>query len=93
MQVDKRGLLRAFLVKQDLCQKLSVDEIRVFLLLVVFAEERKREGMLSWENVKEYLGDDFRKDRLKRAASTLEEMGLAKMDFPPREAYIVFQLL
>ena len=91
MGVGKRGLLKAFLDRGDLCKKLSGDEIRLFLLLVVFAEERK--GKLSWENVKRYLGDDFRKDRLKRAASTLEEVGLAKMDFPPRGADIVFQLL
>ena len=93
MQVDKRCLLKAFLGRQDLCKKLSADEIRLFLLLVVFAEGRKREGTLNWENVKEYLGDNFRKDRLKRAASTLEEVGLARMDYPPRGADIVFQLL
>lgn len=93
MQVDKRGLLKAFLDRGDPCKKLSADEIRLFLLLVVFAEGRKREGMLSWENVKKYLGDDFRKDRLKRAASTLGEAGLARMYYPPREVDIVFQLL
>lgn len=93
MGVSKRGLLKAFLARQDLCKKLSADEIRLFLLLVVFAEERKSEGKLSWENVKKYLGDDFRKDQLKRAASTLEEMGLARMDYLSREADIVFQLL
>jgi len=93
MGVDKQGLLRAFLDRGDLCKKLSGDEIRLFLLLVVFAEGRKRKGKLSWENVKRYLGDDFRKDQLKRAASTLEEMGLARMDYPPRGADIVFQLL
>ena len=93
MGVSKQGLLRAFLGRQDLCEKLSGDEIRLLLLLVVFAEGRKMEGTLSWENVKKYLGDDFRKDQLKRAASTLEEMELARMDYPPREADIVFQLL
>jgi len=35
----------------------------------------KREGKLSWENVKEYLGDNFGKDRLKRTVSSLEKVG------------------
>lgn len=91
--VDKRGLLRAFLARRDLYKKLSADEIRLFLLLVVFAEVGKREGKLSWENTKKYLGANFGKDRLKSSASTLEEMGLARMDFPPRQAEIAYRLL
>lgn len=93
MVVDKRGLLRAFLARRDLYKKLSADEIRLFLLLVVFAEVRKREGKLSWENTKKYLGANFGKDQLKSSASTLEEMGLARMHFPPGARDIVFQLL
>lgn len=75
MQVDKRVLLKAFLRREDLCKKLSPDDIRLFLLLVVSSEKGKREGKLSWENVKEYLGDNFGKDRLKRTASSLEKVG------------------
>ena len=91
--VDKRGLLRAFLARRDLYKKLSADEIRLFLLLVVFAEVGKREGKLSWDNTKKYLGANFGKDRLKSSASTLEEMGLARMNFPPRQAEIAYRLL
>jgi len=93
MQVDKRGLLKAFLRREDLCEKLSPDGIRLFLLLVVSSEKGKREGKLSWENVKEYLGDNFGKDRLKRTASSLEKVGLAKVTFHPGEVEIAYRLL
>lgn len=93
MGADKRALLRTFLRTQDLYKKLSADEIRLFLLLIVFAEEGKREGKLSWENVRKYLGESFRKDRLKKAASSLEEMELVKMDFPRKGGNIVYELL
>lgn len=93
MRVDKRGLLKAFLRREDLCKKLSPHDIRLFLLLVVSSEKGKREGKLSWENVKEYLGDNFGKDRLKRTASRLEKMGLAKVTFHPGGTHIAFQLL
>jgi len=92
-RVDKRGLLKAFLRREDLCKKLSADDIRLFLLLIVSSEKGKREAKLSWENVKEYLGDNFGKDRLKRAASSLEKVGLAKVTFPPGEAEIAYRLL
>lgn len=93
MQVDKRGLLKAFLRREDLCKKLSPDDIRLFLLLVVSSEKGEREGKLSWENVKEYLGDNFGKDRLKRTASSLEKVGLAQVTFHPGEAEIAYRLL
>ena len=77
----------------DLCEKLSPDEVRLFLLLIVFAQEGKKEGKLSWDNTKKYLGANFGKDRLKSSAPTLEEMGLARMNFPPRQAEIAYRLL
>lgn len=93
MGVDKRALLRAFLRRQGLYKKLSADEIRLFLLLIVFAEERGREEKLSWENVRKYLGESFGKGRLKRAASSLEEMELVKVDPPAAGVDIVYELL
>ncbi|MEA1965423.1 MAG: hypothetical protein U9O41_09945, partial [Candidatus Aerophobetes bacterium] len=65
--MNKRRLLTK-LTDSDLWEELSPEEIRLYLLLVIFVGKRKRKGKLRWGELKEWLGENFDIKQLKKAA-------------------------
>jgi len=90
--MDKRQLLK-ILTKPDLWKKLSPEEIRLYLLLIIFVGNRRNRGKLKWEELKEWLGGNFDIKHLKKAASSLESFHLVKINCSSKDSEIRFELL
>jgi len=90
--MNKRQLL-TMLTDSDLWKKISPEEIRLYLLLVIFAGERGNRGKLRWKELKEWLGESFDIKQLEKAAYSLESFHLVKIDYSSKDSEIRFELL
>lgn len=90
--MNKRQLL-TMLTDSDLWKKLSPEEIRLYLLLVIFAGKRGNRGKLRGKELKEWLGESFDIKHLKKAAYSLESLHLVKIDCSSKNSEIRFELL
>ena len=92
MKIDKRELLEK-LSQTNLWQNLSAEEVRVYLLLIICADEIRGAGRLSPEVLERCLGSDFTMDQLEKAFRELENLSLLKLDVLPLGPGIEFRLL
>ena len=92
MKINKRELLKR-LTQENLWKKLFSEEIRLYLLLVIFADEEKGTGKLSLEVLEGCLGSNFPRDQLEEAAHNLEKLHLVKLDISPPGSEIEFEFL
>lgn len=89
MRVDKRQILYQ-LVKQDLWENLSPEEIRLYLLLIVATDNKKGKGKLSLREINHCLDVSLRD--VKKTMHNLQKLHLIKVEFC-KEHSIRFQLL
>lgn len=92
MSRDKRELLNR-LTEENLWKRLSWCDIRLYLILVICADERKGSGRLSLEVLEKCLGSDFSWEQLEKAAHNLEKFRLLKIAIPPSASEIEFEFL
>jgi hypothetical protein len=92
MKINKRELLKR-LTEENLWKRLSREEIRLYLLLVIFADEVKGTGKLSLEVLEGCLGSNFPRDQLKKAVHDLENLHLAKINISSSGSEIEFEFL
>lgn len=92
MSTDKRELLEK-LAGGNVWKGLSWCDIRLYLFLVICADERKGKGRLSLEVLKRCLGDKFSWEQLEKAAHNLEELHLIKIDILSSCSEIEFEFL
>jgi hypothetical protein len=92
MRIDKEKSVRVAFEK-NLWEELSPEEIRLYLLFIVRADERKGEGKLNGEEIEKYLGINIQKEKLKKVSSTLEKLHLAKIEYVPGKSEVKFKLL
>jgi len=92
MKINKRELLKR-LTQENLWKKLFSEEIRLYLLLVIFADEVKGTGKLSLEVLEGCLGSNFPRDQLEEAAHDLEKLHLAKINISSSGSGIEFEFL
>ncbi len=92
MCIDKRKLLWT-LTEKGLWKDLSPEEIRSYLLLIVFADISNGEGKLSWKDLNYYLGPHFHREMLIRAAQNLERLHLVRMKFSLDKLEIEYKIL
>ena len=92
MKINKRELLEK-LVQTNLWKNLSPEEVRLYLLLVICADEIRGVGRLSSEVIEECLGSNFTMDQLEKAFRELENLSLLKLDVLPLWPGIEFRLL
>ena len=92
MSIDKRKLLWA-LAKNKVWKNLSLEEIRLYFLLVVFADTSNGEGRLTYKELDYYLGFYLHREKLKTAARNLEKLGLIKIKFPLDKLEIEYKIL
>ena len=58
MKINKRELLKK-LTQENLWKRLSSEEIRLYLLLIIFADKVKGTGRLNSKALQGYLGSNF----------------------------------
>jgi hypothetical protein len=90
MRINKREIL-CRLVRKDLWESLSPQEIRLYLLLIITSDGEKGKGKLTWKEIRYYLGPEFTREKLKRAADNLQKFGLVEIS-SYRERDIQFKL-
>ncbi len=91
MKIDKRELLEK-LSQTNLWQNLSAEEVRLYLLLIICADEVRGVGRLSPELLERCLGSNFTMDQLEKAFRELENLSLLKLDVLPLGPGIEFRL-
>ena len=92
MKINKRELLKK-LSQGTLWKRLSSEEIRLYLLLIIFADKVEGAGRLSPKALEGCLGTNFPRDHLEKAAHNLENLGLVKLDLSSPGPEIEFELL
>ncbi len=92
MKINKRELLKR-LTQENLWKKLSSEEIRLYLFLVIFADEEKGSGKLGLEVLEECLGSNFPREQLEEAAHNLEKLHLARINISSSGSGIEFEFL
>ena len=92
MKIDKHELLKS-ITQENLWKKLFSEEITLYLLLIICADEIRGAGRLSPEVLERCLGSDFTMDQLEKAFRELENLSLLKLDVLPLGPGIEFRLL
>lgn len=92
MKINKRELLKK-ITEENLWKRLSSEEIRLYLLLIIFADKVKGTGRLSSKVLEGCLGSNFRRDQLEKAARDLEKLHLVKLEISSPEPKIKFRFL
>ena len=92
MKINKRELLKK-LTAENLWKRLSSEEIRLYLLLIIFADQVKGTGRLSLRARERCLGNNFPRDQLEKAARDLENLHLVKLDISSPGLEIEFEFL
>jgi len=92
MRINKRELLKK-LTYENLWKRLSSEEIRLYLLLIIFADKVKGTGRLSSKVLEGCLGSNFLRNQLEKAAHDLEKLRLVKLDISSPRLEIEFEFL
>ncbi len=92
MKIDKGELLEK-LSQTNLWQNLSAEEVRLYLLLMICADEIRGAGKLSPEILERCPGNNFTMDQLEKAFRELENLSLLKLDVLPLGPGIELRLL
>ncbi len=92
MKINKRELLKK-LIQGNLWKRLSWEETRLYLLLIIFADEAKGTGRLSSKILQECLGSNFLRNQLEKAIHDLEKLHLVKLDISSPGSEIEFEFL
>jgi len=92
MKIDKRKLLRK-IITQDLREKMSREEIRLYLLLIVSADQTNGVGKISKEYLERYLGHSLQNEQLEKTARIFQRLHLAEINYFPGKPEIEFRVL
>jgi len=66
MKINKRELLKK-LTQENLWKRLSREEVRLYLLLVIFADEIREAGRLTLKVLERCLGNNLSLDQSKKS--------------------------
>jgi len=92
MKIDKGELLKS-ITQENLWKKLFSEEITLYLLLIIFADEAKGAGKLSLEVLEGCLGSNFPRDQLEEAAHDLQSLNLVKINISSSGSGVEFEFL
>lgn len=81
------------MIEESLWERLSWCDIRLYLFLVICADEGKAKGRLSLEVLEKCLGDKFSWEHLEKAAHNLEKFHLGKINISSSASEIEFEFL
>ena len=92
MKIDKGELLEK-LSQTNLWQNLSAEEVRVYLLLIICADDIRGAGRLSPEVLERCSGNNFTVDQLEKALHEVEDLSLLRLDIASAGSEIGFRFL
>ena len=92
MDIDRRKLLRTLITK-DLWKRLSPEEVRLHLLLIISIDEPKEIGKLKKTDIEKCLGYSLPVGQLEKIAHTFRELNLAEMQYSKGKSDIKFELV
>jgi len=92
MSIDKRKLLWT-ITEKGLWKDLSSEEIRLYFLLLIFADISNGEGKISWNDLNYYLAPHFHREKLKKTVQNLEKLHLVKINFSMDKSEIGYKIL
>ena len=81
------------MIEENLWKRLSWCDIRLYLFLVIYADEGKGKGRLSIEVLEKCLGDKFSWEQLEKAAHNLKKFHLGKINISSSASEIEFEFL
>ncbi len=78
MGIDKREIFEK-LIKGNFWRNLSCEEIRLYLLLVVVADDKEGKGKINLEEISTYLNLNL--NELKKAIYNLQKLDLIRINY------------
>jgi len=91
MKIDKRKLLRT-VITRNLRGKMSLEEIRIYLLLVISVDQANGMGKIKRKYLERHLGHSLPGEQLEEMAHTFQRLHLAEIDYSPEKSEIEFRL-
>jgi len=91
MDIDRRKLLRR-LITEDLWKRLSPEEVRLCLLLIISIDETKKIGKLEKRDIEKCLGYSLTVGELEKILHTFRELNLAEIEYSKEKSEIKFTL-
>ena len=91
MDIDRRKLLRR-LITEDLWKRLSPEEVRLCLLLIISIDETKKIGKLEKRDIEKCLGYSPTVKELEKILHTFRELNLAEIEYSKEKSEIKFTL-
>ncbi len=94
-RMDKAKILKILKEKDEL-HSLPIDGLKLYILFLVFSDERGEEGdvigkgSIDFRTLKRAFGEDFDMERLERACRVLKTAGLADATFRGIEGKEIF---
>ena len=92
MRINKGELLKK-LTQENLWKKLSGEEIRLYLLLIICADQVKGTGRLSSKALERCVGNALPRNQLEKVAHHLKHLRLVKLDISWSGSEIEFEFL
>jgi len=92
MDINRQKLLRT-LITEDLWKRLSPEEVRLYLLLIISIDEKKETGKLKKHHIEKCLGYSLTVGQLEKIGHTLRELHLAEIEYSKEKSEIKFTLL
>ncbi len=92
MDIDRRKLLRT-LITEDLWKRLSPEEVRLYLLLVISIDETKEIGELRKRDIEKCLGYSLTVGQLEKITHTFRELNLAEIEYSKEKSEVKFTLV
>ena len=91
MDINRRKLLRR-LTTEDLWKRLSPEEVRLYLLLIISIDEAKKIGKLKKQDIEKGLGYCLTVGQLEKILHTFRELNLAEIEYSEEKSEIKFTL-
>jgi len=92
MDINRRKLLRT-LIAEDLWKRLSPEEVRLYLLLIISIDETKEIRKLKKRDIEKCLGYSLTVGQLAKIAHSFRELNLAGIEYSKEKSEIKFTLL
>ena len=92
MDIDRGKLLRT-LIAEHLWKRLSPEEVRLYLLLVISIDETKKIRKLKKQDIEKCPGYSLTAGQLEKIAHTFRELHLAEIEYSKEKSEIKFTLL
>ena len=89
MDVNRQKLLRT-LITEDLWKRLSPEEVRLYLLLIISIDETKKIGKLKKRDIEKCLGYSLSVGQFEKIGHTFRELHLAETEYSKERSEIEF---